>query len=195
MLQVYVCGSLANLYVGTTAKDSEWELRYTGIPVVLLDTGETRSRNKRHIQILLAERGTCFTLWRDTIDNLTSYKVAGRAFHTMYLSSDHTQLIGFSFDTQQAAHDIWSHIERLVSDPENISLSMPGRKKKKAPKLPKPAPLPPKSHISQPCCFQHVTSVDVTDHKRYFSMQALLPILSDISGSVRTLLPPTEEEF
>lgn len=73
--QVFVCESLANLYLGSASQTERWELRFTGIPVVVLDLGETRSRSKRRIQILLAERGTCFTLWRETIDNLSSYKV------------------------------------------------------------------------------------------------------------------------
>lgn len=73
--QVFVCESLANLYLGNASQTERWELRFTGIPVVVLDLGETRSRSKRRIQILLAERGTCFTLWRETIDNLSSYKV------------------------------------------------------------------------------------------------------------------------
>lgn len=75
-----MCGSLANLYQGSASHNGSWELHYTGIPVVLLDHGETRSRNKRRIQILLAERGTCFTLWHDTIDNLSSYKVQNCLF-------------------------------------------------------------------------------------------------------------------
>lgn len=74
-----MCESLANLYLGSASQTERWELRFTGIPVVVLDLGETRSRSKRRIQILLAERGTCFTLWRETIDNLSSYKVKHRA--------------------------------------------------------------------------------------------------------------------
>ena len=176
MLQVFVCSSLANLYRGHTSNEGFWELRYTGIPVVLLDSGETRSRNKRRIKILLAERGTWFTLWQDTIDNLSAYKVAGHAFHTMFLSSDHRQIVGLSFDCPEAAHELWLHIERLTSCPENISLSVPGAKNKKVKKQQYPR-LPEKSTISQPCCFQHVTNVDLNDKSRYFSLQTLLSVL------------------
>lgn len=87
--------------------------------------------------------------------------------------TDHTKVIGFSFDSNQAARDIWSCIERLISDPENISLSVPGRKRKQS-KRPKPAPLPQKSQISQPCQFSHVTSVTTNDSQRYFSMQTFV---------------------
>lgn len=165
---------MANLYTKTLT-DVDWQLKYTGIPLVLLDVGESRARDKRKIQILLAERGTCFMLWRDTIDNLSSYKVSGKAFHTMCFSSDHTLQIGFSFDTVQAANEMWTHIEQLVARPENISLSAPGKKKKKKEKKqPKPVPLPPKSHISQPCCFQHITSVEKNDTGRFYSLKEYL---------------------
>ncbi|RZF44529.1 hypothetical protein LSTR_LSTR002302 [Laodelphax striatellus] len=180
--QIFVCSSLANLYMSCSMAENGWQLRYTGVPVVLLDTGETKSRDKRRIQILLAERGTCFTLWQDTIDNLSAYKVSGQAFHTMCLSSDHTKLIGLSFDCVNAAQEMWQHIERLTACPENISLSVPGTKKQK-PKKQVYQPLPQKSLISQPCCFQHITSVDVSDRSRYFSLQTLLPVLQDISSS------------
>ncbi|KAG5886625.1 hypothetical protein JTB14_013072 [Gonioctena quinquepunctata] len=173
--QLYVSGSLANLYTKTPS-EQDWQLKYTGIPVVILDVGESRARDKRKIQIALSERGTCFMLWSDTIDNLSSYKVDGPSFHTMCYSSDHTLQVGFSFDNEQHANEMWAHIERLVACPENISLSTPGKKKKKKEKKPpKPAPLPPKSHISQPCCFQHITSVDRDDTAKFFSLKELLP--------------------
>ncbi|XP_011314735.1 uncharacterized protein MESR3 [Fopius arisanus] len=184
--QVYVCESLANLYLGSASQaQGNWELRFTGIPIVVLDLGETRSRSKRQIQILLAERGTCFTLWRETIDNLSSYKVSGPAFHTMCLSSDHTRLAGLSFDNAKAANDLWQHIERLVSCPENISLSVPGKNKKKSKKPPPKKFVPPaKSNISQPCQFQHMTSVDAADRSRYFSLQTLVPALNQLENSI-----------
>ncbi|XP_023723107.1 uncharacterized protein LOC111872992 [Cryptotermes secundus] len=177
--EVFVCGSLANLYWGSTSCEGQWELGHMGIPVLVLDSGETRSRNKRRIQILLAERGTCFTLWQDTIDNLSSYRVSGRAFHTMHLSSDHSVLVGLSFDSPVAADEMWHRVERLTASPENISLSVPGRRGRKPRRTPKSQPLPSKSHISQPCCFQHVTSVDVADRMRYLSLRALVPGLQD----------------
>lgn len=172
--QVFVSNSLANLYTKIST-DTDWQLKYTGIPVVILDFGEARARDKRKIQIALAERGTCFMLWSDKIDNLSSYKVESPSFHTMRYSNDHTMEVGFSFDTTVAAQAMWSHIEQLVACPENISLSTPGKKKKKKEKKEKPPVLPPKSHISQPCCFQHITSVDKEDTERYYSLQELLP--------------------
>lgn len=109
-------------------------------------------------------------------------QVSGPAFHTMCLSSDHTRLAGLSFDNSKAANDLWQHIERLVSCPENISLSVPGKKKKKP--VQKKVVLPAKSNISQPCQFQHVTSVDAADRSRYFSLQTLVPVLSELESSL-----------
>lgn len=84
-LQVYVSSSLANLYEGIRKKD--WRLVYTGVPVLLHDKGFSRCRTQPRVTFVLAERGTCFALWKDTIDNLSNYKVAGPAFHTMCLSA------------------------------------------------------------------------------------------------------------
>lgn len=55
--------------------------------MLLHDKGIARSRAVPRVTFILAERGSCFALWQDTIDNLSSYRVAGPAFHTMCLSS------------------------------------------------------------------------------------------------------------
>jgi len=80
--------------------------------------------------------------------------------------------MGFSFDTKDSALEFWENVERLISDPENIALSAPGRKRKI--KRPKAKPLPPKSQISLPCQFSHVTQVLVEDTARYYSLQAFV---------------------
>ncbi|EAA12473.4 AGAP007736-PA [Anopheles gambiae str. PEST] len=169
--EVYVSSSLANLYERVGKED--WRLVFTGIPVLLHDKGSTRSRCTPRVSFVLAERGTCFALWKDTIDNLSDYKVAAAAFHTMCLSADHRKVIGFSFDSNQAAREMWVRVEELTSNPENIALSAPGRKRKTQ-KRAKPIVLPPKSQISQPCQFNHVTSVTTSDTQRYFSLQAFV---------------------
>lgn len=173
--QLYVCNSLANLYNSTKDNEGNWKFKHTGVPVVILESGDTKSRNKRRIQILLAEKGTCFPLWRDTIDNLSSYRKAGAAFHTMYLSSDHRQIVGLSFDSEEESERLFEHIEELTSNPENINISVPGSKKKKksSPKK-KKIVLPNKEQISNPCLFQHVTSVCARDKPVYMSLQTLI---------------------
>lgn len=79
--QVYVSSSLANLYE-EIPKKKNWRLVYTGIPLLVYDRGLTRNRTQPRLTLILAERGTCFALWKDKIDILSNYKVAGTAFHT-----------------------------------------------------------------------------------------------------------------
>ncbi|KAL7045217.1 hypothetical protein ACKWTF_002172 [Chironomus riparius] len=172
--EVYVSSSLANLYEGIRKKD--WRLVYTGVPVLLYDKGFARSRTQPRVTFVLAERGTCFALWKDTIDNLSNYKVAGPAFHTMCLSSDHRKVVGFSFDSNEAALELWKSLERLICSPENIAISSPGRKKRSSSKQKrsKHVALPPKSQISHPCQFLHVTKVTAYDTPRFYSLQAFV---------------------
>lgn len=86
--QIYVSSSMANLYQAAGVKSKkDWHLTYTGVPVLMYDKGSAKSRSAPRVTFVLAERGTCFALWKDTIDNLSSYKVSGKAFHTMCLST------------------------------------------------------------------------------------------------------------
>lgn len=171
--EIYVSSSMANLYQAAGVKSKkDWHLTYTGVPVLMYDKGSAKSRCAPRVTFVLAERGTCFALWKDTIDNLSSYKVSGKAFHTMCLSTDHSRVIGFSFDSNEAAMEFWENVERLTSNPENISLSAPGRKRKSMKnKRVKAKPLPPKSQISLPCQFAHVTNVTMGDAPRYHSLR------------------------
>lgn len=172
--QVWVCRTMANLYseTGSGTTNSSWQLRFTGVPLLLLDAGDTKSRDKRQLQLIIAEKGTGFPLWRDVVDNLTSYNVQEAHFHTLYLSSDHRQKLGLSFNDGQLAMHFHSILEKLTSDPANISLSGPGKKKKEKPKeKPLKYKAPKKTDISLPCNFNHVTNVDPTDKPRFFSLQ------------------------
>jgi len=171
--EVFVSASLANLYE-CMGKD-KWRLIYTGVPVLLHDKGSARSRSSRRVTFVLAERGTCFALWKDRIDNLSNFKQSGAAFHTMCLSTDHRRVIGFSYDSKIAAAEVWASLDQLMSDPENISLSVPGRKRGGKKPAPKKFVLPPKAQISLPCQFNHVTSVTQNDSEKFYSLQAFVP--------------------
>jgi len=170
--QIWTCRTMANLYTEEgSGKDAKWNLKFTGVPALLLDLGETKSRDKRKLQILLAEKESGFELWRDTVDNLTSYKVQEANFHILYLSSDHRRKIGLSFNEGDAAMIFHKQLETLTSDPENISLSGPSKKKSKSKeKIIKYKP-PKKTDISKPCNFHHVTTVEPTDSMRLYSMK------------------------
>ena len=170
-LQVIVCRALANMYLSSEA--NSWELKYTGIPTLVVDSGDTRSRGRRQIQLVLAEKGSGFMLWRDVVDNLSSYSAPDPSFHTMHLSTDHRQRVGFSFDDTVAAKAFQAQLETLCSDPENIALSGPAHKKRRKKKVERYV-RPRKEDISQPCCFQHVTSVGVGDRERLYTLQSLV---------------------
>ena len=76
----------------------------------------------------LVEKGSGFVLWKDVIDHLTKYQVsADYLFHTMHLSTDHSQKIGLSFDASPEAREFYEWVNVLTSDPANISLSGPYR--------------------------------------------------------------------
>jgi hypothetical protein len=57
----------------------DWTLRYTGVPVLLLDLGGSRSRC-RGVRLVLAERDSGLALWYDTLDNLSSYEAQASVF-------------------------------------------------------------------------------------------------------------------
>lgn len=182
---VTVCRCLANLYFGSAivtmasapsarlgpsgqagaspASGSEsWEFINTGIPVLVLDSGE--HHRERKLTIVLAEKGTGFTLWKDIVTHLTCYTCPHANFHTLRLSADNNKLAGLSFDDGKAAVDFAATIKQLTSDPDDdlLMLSKKGKKKKKKQKeSKKPKYLPPrKTDISQPCCFVHVTKLE-----------------------------------
>lgn len=191
---VYVGRCLVNLYFTKTdlinggrnskPRIHEWELSRTGIPVIIFDKGETKARDKRQLQICLAERGTGFVLWKDIIDNLSDYSAHHPCFHTLYLSCDHRKMAGLSFDSQSAAQQFHEQIETLTSDPLNIALTGPKKSNKKLKFLKKQMSinanasnykLPKKCDISSPCLFQHVTNVEVSDYDKLYSMSTLVP--------------------
>lgn len=111
----------------------------------------------------------------------------------MYLSTDHRQIIGLSFDSSEESDRMLDHIDALTSNPENINISVPGcKKKKKSPKPKKPAPLPHKEQISNPCLFQHVTSVAARDKPIYMSLQTLID--KDLIKKTENISWSTSEE-
>lgn len=209
---VFAGRCLANLYFTKTditnggriskPRIHEWELFRTGIPVIIFDKGETKARDKRLLQICLAERGSGFVLWKDVIDNLSDYSAHHECFHTLYLSSDHRKMAGLSFDSSVAAKEFLEQIEGFTSDPLNIALTGPKKVKKKLLKrhLSFGWPALSKMHqpklstkdISTPCFFQHVTSVDLADHEKLYSVSTLVPHLPNVSASPSPPAVPTQ---
>ncbi|XP_013421753.1 uncharacterized protein LOC106181814 [Lingula anatina] len=179
---VICCQGLANLYFGTlkgSATVDSWTLAHSGIPLLLLDTGE--GHRKRRLHIILAERGTGFILWRDSIDHLTNYKSPHPNFHTLHLSTDHTKIVGLSFDDAFAAAEFQRTYHDLISDPEDDLLNVSRKKGKKRKELEKKLRSnrrhykpPKKNDISQPCCFEHVTKLERCDRDRLVTLHSLV---------------------
>ncbi|XP_014767499.1 uncharacterized protein LOC106867206 [Octopus bimaculoides] len=166
--EVFVCHCQANLYFGSVRQSSEcdqWEYAMTGIPLLVLDTGE--HHRKRRLHFILAEKGTGFVMWKDVIDHLTKYSAPSSSFHTLHISIDHTKLAGLSFDDTEAAAQFYEVLRQLTSDPNddilNLSRSKKNKKKEQKPKN-KKFKAPRKTDISQPCCFVHVTKLERTDN-------------------------------
>ncbi|CAL1548238.1 unnamed protein product [Lymnaea stagnalis] len=138
----------------------EWEFSKTGVPVLVLDSGE--HLRERRLNIILAEKGTGFTLWQDQINHMTRYSTPHTNFHTITLSTDSTRLVGLSFDEGNAATEFADAFRSLTSNPDDDLLKL--SKKKKKEKKPKQKYKPPKKvDISQPCCFVHVTKLERPD--------------------------------
>lgn len=142
-----------------------WKYVKMGVPVFLLDSGA--SRRERKLYILLAEKGTGFTLWRDKVDHLSGYKASTSVFHTMHLSGDHNNMAGFAFDDAHAATEFLARWKSISSNPDDDILNLSGKsskKRKKEEKKQKGKFKPPnKSAISTPCCFTHVAKLDRKD--------------------------------
>lgn len=125
----WVARSMVNLY--TSARYQPWKLEFTGVPVLLLDHGGSRSRN-RGVRFVLAERETGLTLWYDKLDNLSSYtsETDPPVFHTFHCSPDHSKRVGLSWDRSDDAGQFLNQVNLVLSSPENIGLSGPKLKPK-----------------------------------------------------------------
>ena len=177
--EVTVCHCLANLYIGSHSSPTSpssvpngevpapanggdlWEFVTTGIPLLVLDSGD--HLRARQVTLVVAEKGTGFVLWRDTVSPASHYSCPHDNFHTVTLSTDTAKLAGLSFDDGQAADDFASTVKQLTADPEDDEKGSgkKGKKKKKQESKKKPKYKPPKKmDISQPCCFQHITKLE-----------------------------------
>jgi hypothetical protein len=94
--------------------------------------------------------------------HLTAYKAPHANFHTLHLSTDHTQIAGLSFDDKKAASEFVKKYLEYTSDPDDelLKLSKGKKKKVKQEKQKTKFKPPKKTEISQPCCFVHVTKLD-----------------------------------
>ncbi|KAK2175580.1 hypothetical protein NP493_725g01016 [Ridgeia piscesae] len=217
---VFVCQCLVHMYVGTVRADQSgspgvsevdnWRYTQTGLPLLLFDTGE--SRRQRRLHLVLAEKGTGFVLWRDSVDHLTNYRAPRASFHTMHLSNDHACIVGFNFDDSVAAAGFLHRIKTFTADPDGDVLQLSGaaakkmmkKRMKEAKKLAKEQAKrdksakrkrPTKADISSPCCFIHLTKLDPGDGMMLLDTHAapVSPSPSGLATSQRSsTLPRTK---
>ena len=173
---------MVNLY--TSPRYGPWTLRFTGVPVLLLDLGGSRylsiylsryiypyiyisiylsiylfrSRG-RGVRFVLAERETGLTLWFDKLDNLSSYQDTDTVFHTFHASTDHTVRVGLSWDRPTDAVQFLDKVNYVLSRPENIGLSGPKQRTPKRRVSEGKVPKLSKSDISSPVGFTHNVSL------------------------------------
>jgi len=189
--------------INLSMKDNKhWTFVKSGLPVLVLDSGE--SRRKRRLHIVLAEKGTGFSLWRDSIDHLSEYTVQSPTFHTMYLSNDHGRVVGFSFDNPGGAAELFKNLHHMTSDSSEksvLNLSDGRLRKKKSTATAKESKTKTKGRlnkaaISQPCCFTHVTQLNGNDMSTVLrssgfwpvsALDAALPENECIEASVKTV--------
>lgn len=184
--QVFACRCLCELYITTAerlAKLEDWMLFQHGLPVWLLNSGNNTKRPSR-LSLIVAEHGSGFPIWQDTIDGQSDVKQA-RAQHITFRLSDRNTLAVLRFHDLAASREFFSYYHTIRNDhrfqhlfssnssrAHNRSLSC-GSKLRNRRKHPKNIN---KSSISNPCQFQHITSLQAKDRTRLISLeQCLLP--------------------
>ena len=138
--------------------ENEWKMMKEGVPMFILDSGD--NRRQRRLQLILAERGTGFLLWKDIIDHLSHYQPLSDRLHTLRSSTDHSNLLAIFFPNQTSASSFYRSYQLIIENNHDI-LQISKKKKKKSPTPTKISIR--KNDISQPCCFTHITKVESVD--------------------------------
>lgn len=162
--KVFVCKCDCKLYACAAENHvvSDSKKPYcVGVPVLLLNLGETRARQERSLTLLLAEKGSGFTLWKTIICSFLNYKTVRQNYHTF--SAEDGLLLGMRFSDPTSAAEFAGIVASLAAEINNPDFT--GTLKKKKGKKEKKKQLK-KAEISQPCCFQHVISLDTKDSNR-----------------------------
>jgi len=152
-----------------------------GVPVIVLDCGGSRCRDRK-LNLVLAEVGSGFALWRDTVDHLTCYRAVTRHFHSLRFSRDHSRLAGLRFSDAEAADIFVRQLGTITSGPAGDSLLNLSADKRttqlrdadfrssyyafynstsdQKPEANAAKLRLKKCDISGPCCFEHVTKFE-----------------------------------
>ncbi|UJR25768.1 hypothetical protein I4U23_007122 [Adineta vaga] len=184
--QVFACHCLCDLYITTAdrlAKLEDWILFQHGLPVWLLNSGNDPKRQSR-FSLIIAEHGSGFPIWEDTINGFSDVKQA-RAQHITFRLSDQKTLAVLRFNDLTASKEFYSYYKSIRCDTRYEHLftteisskhhrsSSCGSLLRKRQKNQKSIN---KSSISNPCQFQHITCLQVKDRVRLITLdQCLIP--------------------
>jgi len=163
--RVVVCGATASLYFwqppSLESPSNQWTLARSGVPVLVISTGDCGARNPKGVYLSLVERDSGFATWKETLTSSSNYREQQKSFHTLMLSNGDGTMAGFRFNCEEAANAFLKDVEAAVEEaltaasaPElnKLQTSNGKEKVKKFRKL-------KKVEISTPCLFSHVTSI------------------------------------
>ena len=184
--QVFACRCLCDLYITTAdrlAKLEDWILYQHGLPVWLLNSGTDPKRQSR-LSLIIAEYGSGFPIWQDTINGFSGVKYA-RAQHITFRLSDQITLAVLRFNDLSASKEFYSYYEAIRCEHryEHLFSTVATNKYHRSSscgsiltKCRKNRKNINKSSISNPCQFQHIVSLQVKDRARLMSLdQCLVP--------------------
>ena len=171
---VTVCRYEASLYLSekevndvADVLQSDWSLAHTGVPVLVLHTGQGRER--RHLLLVIAERETTFPLWQDTVNHLSQYRSQTSNSHSMRLSRCLLKCASLKFHSAEASDAFMHQFTSVTSNPDDDlwKLSVTARgggAAKRSKNTGNAKKLPVKlGDISQPIQFAHLTNVTSQD--------------------------------
>ena len=162
--RVVVCPSVSNLYMWeqpTRAREpNQWKYVRSGVPVLVVNSGESGARNPKGLSICLVDRESGFATWKEPLSSASSYKEQQKNFHTLTLSGASSTMAGLRFNDELAACNFVKEVEVALQDSVHVTSSPELNKVesshhsrfRKFRKL-------KKTEISSPCLFSHVTSI------------------------------------
>ena len=120
--QCYVCPGLVTLY--TLSPDMNMVSREFLVPVLLLNMGGSRAREKRGVELVLADRRTGLAILRDKLDTLSDYRSeGGEGVHRWHYSRDHRVVMGLAWVSQHIARQFLHRVQvirRSLSEKNQI---------------------------------------------------------------------------
>lgn len=163
--RVVVCGSTASLYhwqpPSAESPSNQWTLSRSGVPVLVVSTGDSGARNPKGVYLSLVERDSGFATWKETLTSSSNYTEQQKNFHTLTLSNGDGTMAGLRFNCEDAANVFLKDVEAAVqevlssSSAPELNKLQPTVSKERFKKFRKLK----KVEISTPCLFSHVTSI------------------------------------